>query len=171
MSTSILVLTIVHVAISLVAIASGFVVAFGMLKGKRCERWTQVFLVMTGLTSITGFMFPISGMTPALGTGIVAMLVLPIAVIGRYIKHLAGHWRWMYVISAMFSLYLNVFVLVVQLFLKVPPLHDVAPTQQEPPFAIVQLVVLLTFVVWTTLAIRHFRGASPHQQRTNLLVS
>jgi hypothetical protein len=144
--------TLIHVAISLVAIASGFVVLFGLLTGKRLNRWTALFLATTAATSITGFFFPFHGFTPAIAVGILSLLLLPLAIYARYPRHLAGRLRLTYVGTAMFALYLNVFVLIVQSFLKIPALKALAPTQSEPPFAITQLVVLLAFIALTITA-------------------
>ena len=116
--------TIIHVIISLVAIASGIVVLVGMLGAHRLPGWTALFLVTTILTSVTGFMFPIHGFTPAIGTGIVSILVLGVALVALYAKHLVGSWRWIYVTAAAAALYFNVLVLIVQSFQKVPALHD-----------------------------------------------
>jgi hypothetical protein len=149
--------TIVHVVISLVGIFSGLVVMGGLLLGKRCDRWTALFLVSTAATSVSGFFFPFHGFTPAIAVGIISLVVLAFASCARYGRHLAGAWRWIYVITAMVALYLNVFVLVVQLFQKVPALKVLAPTQSEPPFAVTQLVVLALFVVLTAVAAIKFR--------------
>jgi hypothetical protein len=158
--------TIVHVLISLAAIACGFVVAFGMLGGKRLDGWTSVFLATTALTSITGFMFPFEKVTPGIILGIISLAVLAVTVPARYTLHLAGAWRSIYAVGATLALYLNVFVLVVQLFEKVPALHELAPTQSEPPFAIAQVVVLIAFITLGTLATKRFRkaglGAAAH---------
>jgi hypothetical protein len=91
--------------------------------------------------------------------GIISLVLLAVACLALYGQKLAGPWRWIYVLTAMISLYLNVFVLVIQSFLKVPPLHALAPSvpPSEPPFAIVQGIVLVFFVVTTFLAIRKFR--------------
>ena len=152
--------TKVHVVISLIAIFAGFVVAFGLLTSKRLEVWTKLFLVMTFLTSATGFFFPFHGFTPAIAVGIVSLLVLAIVMFARYGRQLAGAWRWIYVITAMLVFYLNVFVLIVQLFQKVPALKALAPTQSEPPFQVAQLGALLIFVVLTILAAIRFRPRS-----------
>jgi hypothetical protein len=149
--------TQVHVVISLIAIVSGLVVAFGLLTAKRFDRWTALFLLTTLATTITGFFFPFHGFTPAIGVGIVSTFVLAVAIFARYGRKLAGAWRWLYVVTALLSLYLNVFVLIVQLFQKVPALKALAPTQSEPPFQIAQLVTLALFVVLTVLAVRRFR--------------
>jgi len=139
--------TTVHVVISLVAIASGAVVAYGFLAAKRLDIWTASFLVTTVLTSVTGFVFfPIERFTPALGVGAISLIVLAVAILGRYRYHLAGRWRAAYVISSVTAFYFNVFVLVAQLFQKVPALKDLAPTQSEPPFVVAQLVVLVACV-------------------------
>lgn len=152
--------TQIHVAISLIAIASGLVVMFGLLTRNRLDRWTALFLLTTVLTSVTGFFFPFHGFTPALGVGIISMLVLAVAIFARYGRHLTGAWRWIYVITAMVALYLNVFVLIVQSFQKIPLLKALAPTQSEPPFLSSQLFTLLLFVVLSIVAALRFRIAS-----------
>jgi hypothetical protein len=149
--------TILHTAISLVAIASGLIVLAGMLRARRLPGWTALFLVTTVLTSVTGFMFPINGLTPAIIFGVISIVILAIALMALYVKHLSGAWRWIYVTTALAALYLNVFVLIVQSFQKVPALQNLAPTQSEPPFAIAQGVALIAFLVLGTLAARRFR--------------
>jgi hypothetical protein len=133
--------------ISLVGIFSGFVVLFGLLTGKRLDGWTWLFLTTTVATSVTGFFFPFRGFTPAHAVGILSLTILAIALYARYSRQLNGAWRKTYVFTAMLSLYLNVFVLIVQAFQKVPALKDLAPTQTEPPFKLTQLVVLVLFVL------------------------
>src|SRR4029077_5942555 len=132
--------TIIHTLISFVAIFTGFIVLFGMLAGERLDGWTKWFLITTVLTSVTGFFFPFHGFTPAHGVGIMSLLVLAVAIFARYPRQLAGAWRWISVVTAVIVLFLNVFVGVVQAFLKVPTLHVMAPTQTEPPFKLTQLV-------------------------------
>lgn len=166
-------LTFVHVAISLGAIVAGFVVACGMLRSMSLPRWTALFLTLTFLTSATGFLFPIRGLTPALATGIIALLVLPLPIVGRYRMRLRGRWRATYVITALFSLYLNVFVLVAQAFMKIPALKALAPTQREPPFAITQGIVFAGFVALTIAALKRFHShrassADSHSQQPNV---
>jgi hypothetical protein len=149
--------TFVHVAISLAGILAGFVAVFGLIAGKRLDGWTALFLVTTVATSVTGFMFPYHGFTPAIGVGILSLVVLAVAILGRYRRHLAGPWRRTYVISAVIALYLNVFVLVAQLFEKVPSLHALAPKGSEPPFAITQGIVMVIFIALGIAAARGFR--------------
>jgi hypothetical protein len=150
---------LIHVLISLIGIGSGFVVMYGLLGGKRLDRWTALFLTTTVLTSVTGFGFPFDHITPAIKLGIISQVVLAIAIVARYVLHLAGAWRRTYVISAAVGLYLNVFVLVVQSFEKVPALKAAAPTQKEAPFVVTQLVVMALFVVLTIFAAKRFRSA------------
>jgi hypothetical protein len=150
--------TFVHVALSLIGIFSGLVVAFGLLTARRLDGWTAVFLSTTVLTSVTGFMFPFHKFLPSHGVGIVSLIVLALAISARYIFHLAGGWRRTYVITAMIALYLNVFVLIAQLFMKVPALKVLAPTQSEPPFLVTQIVVMAVFVVLAVLAAIKYRG-------------
>src|SRR6266567_1465877 len=129
-------ITLVHVVLSLVGIGSGFVVVFGLINAKRLDGWTAVFLITTAATSITGFLFPFHKLLPSHIVGIVSLVVLAFAIVARYACHLTGAWRWIYSVSAVLALYLNVFVLVVQAFQKVPALKALAPSQSEPPFAV-----------------------------------
>jgi hypothetical protein len=151
--------TLVHVGLSLVGILAGLVVAFGMLSGKRLAGWTAVFLTSTVLTSATGFFFPFHRFLPSHAVGILSLLVLAVAIAALYAFHLAGGWRRTYVITAVLALYLNVFVLIAQLFMKVPALEAMAPTQSEPPFLAAQVVCLALFVVLGTLAVKRFGAA------------
>lgn len=150
--------TLIHVLISLVGIGSGFVVMYGLLTGKRLDRWNTFFLLTTVATSVTGFGFPFTHLSPAHKVGILSLLVLAIAIVARYVLHLAGAWRRTYVVCAALALYFNVFVLVVQLFEKVPALKALAPTQKEPPFLVSQLVVVALFVGLTIVAVKRSHG-------------
>jgi len=137
--------TAVHVVLSLVGIATGLVVLFGFLTQRWSTLWNTAFLVTTALTSATGFGFPFEHLLPSHIIGALSLAILALAAFARYARHLAGGWKRTYVVSAVVALYFNVFVLVVQAFLKVPSLHALAPTQTEPPFAIAQIAVLLIF--------------------------
>jgi hypothetical protein len=148
--------TLLHVVLSLIGIGSGLIVLFGLLTGRRLDGWTAVFLTTTVLTSVTGFGFPFDHILPSHKAGIISLLVLAVAIPARYVFHLASVWRWIYVVGAALALYLNVFVLIVQAFLKVPPLKALAPHQTEPPFLVTQLVILLVFVGFTILAAKRF---------------
>jgi hypothetical protein len=148
--------TFLHVLISLVGIGSGLVVMSGFLTGKRLEGLTAIFLATTVLTSVSGFGFPFDHLLPSHKVAIVSLVVLAAAIPARYVFHLAGSWRWIYVIGATTALYLNVFVLIVQSFMKVPALKALAPTQTEPPFLVAQLFVLLVYVGFTILATKRF---------------
>ena len=149
-------LTIIHVVISLVGIATGLVVAAGLLNAKRLDGWTILFLASTIATSLTGFGFPFERLLPSHIVGAISLVVLAAALYARYVRLMAGSWRSIYVVTAVAALYLNVFVLVVQLFLKVPALNALAPTQSEPPFAIAQSLVLLVFVALGVAAVKRF---------------
>ena len=148
--------TLVHVVLSLIGILSGLVVLYGLLTTNRMNGWTMLFLVTTVATSVTGFGFPFHGVTPAIIVGILSLIVLLAAIVARYAFHLAGSWRWIYVVGSVVALYFNVFVLVVQAFLKMPALHALVPKGSEPPFAIAQGIVLLLFIVAGTLAVKRF---------------
>jgi len=149
--------TIIHTLISLAAIFTGIVVLFGMLAGNRLDCWTKWFLTTAVLTTVTGFFFPFHGFTPAIGLGIISLPFLALTIFARCSKHLAGAWRWIYAIGAVICLYFNLFVLVVQLFEKVPALHAMAPTQTESPFKLTQLVVLIVSTVLAIVAVIRFR--------------
>ena len=153
--------TMVHVIISLIAIVSGFIVLFGLFGSHRLPGMTALFLLTTILTSVTGFLFPFDKLLPSHMVGIVSLIVLAIACFALYVMKLSGPWRWIYTLTAMIALYLNVFVLVIQSFLKIGPLHALAPRvpPSEPPFAGVQGVVLVFFVIAIIGAVRRFRPA------------
>ena len=153
--------TAFHVIISLIAIVSGLIVMFGLLGSNRRPSLTAMFLLFTILTSATGFLFPFDKLLPSHMIGIVSLLLLAIACIALYVMKLSGAWRWIYVLTAMIALYLNVFVLVIQSFLKLAPLHALAPSipPSESPFAVAQGIVLLFFVVVIIGAVRQFRPA------------
>ena len=152
--------TLLHVVISLVGIGSGLVVLVGMLSGKRLPGWTALFLATTVLTSVTGFLFPITAFTPALAVGALSLAILAAALLALYVFRLAGTWRPIYVMSAIAALYLNVFVAVVQAFQKLEPLQPLAPTQSEPPFLLAQAGVLALFLIVGVLAVMRFRPDS-----------
>ena len=154
MSTS--AFTLFHVGISLIAIVTGIIVAVAMLGSRRTDGWTAVFLATTALTSITGFPFPRDHVLPSHIVGAISLLVLIVASAALYGYRLARAWRWVYVASALFALYLSVFVLVAQAFLKVGFLKALAPTQSDPVFIVAQLIVLALFVVLGIMAVRRF---------------
>lgn len=153
------IITWVHVAISFVAIATGIVVAVGLVTGQRMDAWTLWFLITTVLTSVTGFFFPFQRLLPSHALGIISLIVLLIAILARYSFQIEGAWRWIYVVGAVIALYLNVLVLIVQAFQKVPALKAQAPTQKEPPFVITQLVTLVAFIAIGIAAAARFYPA------------
>lgn len=148
--------TLFHVILSLIGIVSGLIVLAGLIGSERKESWTLIFLITTVATSVTGFLFPYSGFTPAIGVGIISMIFLIAAIVALYIYRLAGSWRWIYVVSAIVSLYLNCFVLIAQSFQKIPALNALAPTGSEPPFAIAQGILLALFLIAGFLSLRRF---------------
>src|SRR5277367_1250744 len=154
--------TFFHVLLSLIGIFTGLIAIFGMIAGKRLDGWNGIFLLTTALTSITGFFFPFHGVTPGIKVGVISLIVLAVAIPARYGKHLAGAWRKIYAGTASIALYLNVFVLIAQLFMKVPSLHVLAPTGSEPPFLISQVVVLAIFIVLTIAAAIKFHPETVH---------
>jgi len=149
--------TLVHVLISLVGILAGIVVLLRMLVRPGLDGWNLIFLVTTIATSVTGFLFPSKAFGPPHVVGVISLIVLAVALVALYAGHLAGLWRSIYAATAAFALYLNVFVLVVQLFDKIAVLHRFAPTGAEPPFAVAQGAVLLLFLMLGYLAVKRFR--------------
>jgi hypothetical protein len=150
-------LILIHVAISLVAILSGLIVLIGLLASGKLNPLNGLFIWTTLATTVTGFFFPFKGFTPAIGVGIVSLIVLAPAFYALYVKRLSGAWGRVYVVPAMIALYLNVFVLIVQSFQQIAPLKALAPTQTEAPFVAAQLITLVAFVVLTIVATRKFR--------------
>ena len=148
-----------HVAISLVGLVAGFAAVFGLLAAARRGGWTAIFLAATVLTSVTGFFLPAPGLLPSHIVGIISLVVLALALLARYGRHMVGAWRSVYVVAAVIALYLNVFVFVAQAFLKVPVLKAAAPTGSEPPFLIAQGIALVLFVLLGIGAVRRFKAA------------
>lgn len=152
--------TLIHVVLSLVGIFTGLVVAGGFVAGKRLDGWTGVFLASTVLTNVTGFGFPFVRLLPSHIVGVISLIVLAVVIVARYWKHLAGAWHAVFVVGAVLAVYLNVFVLLAQLFLRLPALIVAAPTQKEPPFLVTQLVVLALFIWLGRAARRGLRAES-----------
>jgi hypothetical protein len=151
--------TLIHTLISLVAIVAGLVVAGGLMAGARLDGWTGLFLVTTALTSITGFGFPFTKLLPGHIVGIISLVLLVPVLLARYLRHLEGPWRGVYVIGSVLVLYLNVFILVDQLFRRIPALIVLAPTHKESSYLLTQLLVMALFVVLGIAAFKRFR---PH---------
>lgn len=149
--------TLIHVLISLIGIGTGIVAFYGLLNTRLIKGWTEAFLISTAATTLTGFGFPFRGVTPPFIFGVLSTILLVLAIYARYGRSLMGLWRNVYVVTAMMALYLNVFVAVVQSFLKIPALQPLAPTQSEPPFVIMQALVLLLFICLTVVAVLRSR--------------
>src|SRR4051812_24907909 len=159
MSTS--TFTLFHVLLSLAGIGTGFIVVFGLLKRKSLNGWTAIFLTSTVLTSVTGFLFPFHQVTPGIILGVLSLLALAATICARYAFHLSGAWRSTYVITAIAALYFNCFAAVAQSFAKIPALKALAPTENEPPFFVAELLLLALFVFLGTLAVKKFRADPP----------
>jgi hypothetical protein len=151
--------TQIHVALSLIGLGSGFLVAFGMLRSRTFPFATAVFLLTTELTSITGFLFPFKGITPGIVFGFLSFFALLVAVFARYGGHMQGPWRKAWIISSMLAQYLNFFVFIVQSFDKAPTLHAMGDMQKETAFAAAQLTALIAMLLFTILALRRFHPA------------
>lgn len=151
--------TVLHLIISMIAIGLGFIVAGGLLASNRMPGWTLWFLVLTILTSATGFLFPFTKILPSHVVAIISLVLLAVAVYALYGKGLSGVWRAVYVVTAMLALWFNVFVLIAQSFQKVALLNVYAPTGAEPPFAISQGIVLVFFIGLIILGIKRFKTA------------
>ncbi|MGL6074839.1 MAG: hypothetical protein ACRC8S_11820 [Fimbriiglobus sp.] len=149
-----------HTVLSLLGIVAGVITVGGMLKNKRLAGWTGIFLWATLGTSFSGFFLPAEKILPSHIIALVSMVVLIVTMVAFYLHRLAGGWRTAFVVSAVASLYLNFFVLIFQMFLKLSILQALAPTQSEPPFAIVQGAVLLVFVAIGVLANSRFRSSA-----------
>jgi len=153
-------LTMVHVVLSLIGIAAGFLVIFQMIGGKRLGGLNTIFLATTILTSVTGFFFPITKVTPGLVIGGISLVVLAISLFALYSKKLAGGWRTVYVVTAVIAQFFNVLVLIVQSFRKIRVLHAMAPTGEEPVVKIVQVCALVLLIVLGVVAGKNFKTAA-----------
>jgi hypothetical protein len=155
--------TAFHTILSLVAIVAGAFVMMMLVKNRRPDVWTLTFLITMIATDVTGFMFPFTKLLPSHITGIISLVLLALVLLGQYVFKFAGAWRWIYAVTMGLAVYLNFFVLVTQLFLKVPALHALAPNapdNPEPPFLIAQTVVLAIFVFLIWKSVKNFRGAA-----------
>lgn len=152
--------TALHVVISLVAIAAGFVVAVAMSNGRHLPTWTAVFLATTVLTSVTGFLFPFTKIGPPHVFGVVSLAVLAFAIPALYVFGLDGWWRPVYVLGSLLCLYLNAVVAIVQAFQKIAFFRALAPTQSEPPFLVAQLLLLAAIAALAVQGARHFPSAA-----------
>jgi hypothetical protein len=148
-----------HVLVSLVEMVVGLIVLYGLLTGRAFGAWTALFFIVAILTSVTGFPLAPFGFDPPRAVGILTLVLLAIAVGAYYLFRLAGAWRWIYVVTALMALYLDVFVGVIQSFMKIPAVHALAPTQSEPPFLVAQAVVLALFIALGFFAVRKFHPA------------
>ena len=155
--TGLVTLTQLHVLISLIGIAAGLIAVAGWLKSDYAKRPTAIFLITTVLTSVTGFFFPFAKLMPSHILGIISLVMLALAVFAFYRKRLSGAWRSIFAVTALLSLYLNVLVLLVQSFQKIPALKALAPTQTEPAFLVAQGLALIVFSVLTILTVVRFR--------------
>jgi hypothetical protein len=144
--------TLIHVAISLIGIAAGLVVVYGFVAGKKLPGWNAVFLLMTILTSVTGFFFPFHGIDPAIVVGVISLVVLAVAVLAWNKK-----WTKTYIVTATIAEFFNVLVLIVQSFEKIAPLHELAPKGTEPITNVAKVLALILFVVLAWVAIRRGR--------------
>ena len=150
--------TLIHTVLSLLGIFAGLVVAGGLVAGKRLDGWTGVYVVTTVLTNVTGFGFPFVTFLPSHAIGVLSLVVLAVVIVARYVKHLEGAWRGVYVVTTVLALYLNVFVLLNQLFRHLPALIVAAPHQKEPPFVVTQVLVLVMFLWLGKAALKGFHG-------------
>jgi hypothetical protein len=149
--------TLLHVVISLIAIGAGFVTLLEMANGNRLTGWTALFLLTTALTSITGFFFHSKAFGPPHAFGVITLVVMVPVILGLYVYHLRGRWRLIYLLGAALVFWLNAVVGIIQFFQKVAFLHDLAPTQSEPPFLIAQVVLLAIVALLVIVAALRFR--------------
>jgi hypothetical protein len=158
--------TLIHVVLSLVGMVAGLVVAGGFVAGTRPERWAAVFLVTTIAANVSGFGFPFVHFLPSHAVGIISLMALAVVIVAHYVQHFAGRWRTTYAVGVVLATYFNVFVLVAQLFKRIPVLFVVAPTQSEPPFLLTQGLVAALFIWLGVAAFKGFRTAPAAPART-----
>jgi hypothetical protein len=153
-------LTWIHTLLSIAALIAGVRVMMMLTKNRRPDHWTLAFLVTAIATNVTAFGFPFSKLLPSHIIAVISLVFLALALLAQYVFHFAGVWRWIYAVSMGLAVYFNFFVLIAQLFAKVPALNALAPTQGEPPFALAQLVLLAIFLWLIWQSVRNFRGAA-----------
>jgi hypothetical protein len=158
--------TLIHVVLSLVGMVAGLVVAGGFVAGTRPERWAAVFLVTTIAANVSGFGFPFVHFLPSHAVGIISLMALAVVIVAHYVQHFGGRWRTTYAVGVVLATYFNVFVLVAQLFKRIPVLFVVAPTQSEPPFLLTQGLVAALFIWLGVAAFKGFRTAPAAPART-----
>jgi hypothetical protein len=161
MSTGLALLTLFHTALSVVALLAGIVVVADLMQGAPVPRWNRLFLITAIATSITGFFFPIAQILPSHIVGGVALVALAVTLVAQFSFGLRGVWRPLSIMGLVASEFFLTFVLVAQLYTRVPGLHALAPTGSEPAFGITQLVVLVFFIYAGFVAIRRARGTAP----------
>jgi hypothetical protein len=150
-----------HTILSLIAILAGIFVMSALVKNRRPDMWTLIFLATMIATDVTGFFLPAPKLLPSHIVGVISLVLMAIAIAAQYAFHFAGAWRWIYAVTMGLAVYLNFFVLVTQLFLKVPAIHALAPNapdNPEPPFAIAQVIVLAIFIWLIWKSVKNFRG-------------
>jgi hypothetical protein len=151
-----------HVAVCFIALLAGALVLIALCGGRRQPSWDAVLLLSTALISLTGFPLASPPGTPtpdpARILGVMELVIVVIAALAIYVGHLERAWRGIYIVAMALAVYFNVFVAVVQAFLKVGFLHALAPTGKEPPFLIAQLVTFAAFVVIGVTAFKRYRG-------------
>jgi hypothetical protein len=150
----------IHVGLSLIAIVAGLASMLAMTQGKLPPVLTAITLGSLVLTSAAGFPLPPFGFDPPRIVGCVSLVLLALAIAALYLFRLAGAWRWIYVVTATAACWLNSFVGVAQTFMKVAVFNALAPTQQEPPFAIAQLATLVIFIVFGWLGLKRLSSGS-----------
>jgi hypothetical protein len=146
----------IHTLISLLALLSGIVAVIGLFSPRDSETWTATFLVTAVVTSATGFGFPFDHFMASHWVGVIALVVLALMVLARYVFHLAGAWRWIYAAGMVVSLYFLALVAVDQAYRKVPAL---AAMPQSATYT--QVALLLIFIVIGVAAARLYRPATP----------
>ena len=151
-----------HVAISFLALLVGAIVLIAWCRGGRQPASEAGLLLSTVLISLTGFFLPsppgIPMPDPARIVGVIELVLVVIAAVALYINRLTRPWRGIYIVTTVLVVYFNVFVAVVQAFLKIGFLHALAPAGKEPPFLIAQLLTLALFVAIGVTAFRRLPG-------------
>lgn len=146
--------TDLHTAISLIGIAAG-VIFFGALalNGRWLGTADALFLAFTTLTSATGFLFPPKPIGPPFIFGVISLILLAVSLYALLGAKLAGRWRIVYLATALLAQWLNMVVLIVQSYQKIPALHALAPTGAEPIILVTQAVlfVAIAWTAWRTL--------------------
>jgi membrane-bound metal-dependent hydrolase YbcI (DUF457 family) len=149
-------LSVVHIVLSFVALASGLTVVAGLLAARSLDNLTALYFASSAAADVTGFALS-THFGIAHYIGLISVVALLVAIVARYVFRLAGIWRPTYAAATVVSVHVLVFFTIGEGFLRIPALNALAPTLTERPFAVAQIAVFLLFVGFAIAAAVRFK--------------